>query len=64
MGNKIFGYDFFEGDKGVVFAVDIEQANKKVTCTYGKEYCLTHKLKVKEADMWDVDVYCIIDTWN
>ncbi len=64
MGKQVFGYGFFEGDKGVVFAIDKEQAEEKVSYTYGKEYCAAHKLTIREASMWDNDVYCTVDTWK
>lgn len=63
-GNKVFKYDFLDGDKGVVFASCEEVAVDKVKYIYGSEYCDCHKLEVKEAEMWDADVFCIESTWN
>jgi hypothetical protein len=64
MEKKIYGYDFFEGNKGVVFAWDEEDARDKVAEAYGTEYVEAHKLTIKEAEEWAVDVYCTVDTWN
>lgn len=64
MKKQVFSYDFFDGDKGVVFAIDKEQAEGKVSYAYGKEYCTVHKLTIRETSIWDTDVYCTVDTWN
>ena len=64
MEQKVFGYNFHEGDRGVVFASCEEIAMDKVKYIYGTEYCNCHKLEVKEAKMWDIDVFCTENTWN
>lgn len=61
---KVYAYDFFEGDKGVVFATSEENATDKVKYIYGTEYCNYHDIEVKEAEMWDVDVFSTTNTWN
>lgn len=64
MEKNVYSYDFFEGDKGVVFAIDEEDAEYKVKYIYGTEYCECHKLTIKETEIWDADVYCTVSTWN
>lgn len=61
---KVYAYDFFDGDKGVVFATSKENATDKVKYIYGTEYCNYHDIEVKEAEMWDVDVFSTTNTWN
>lgn len=62
--NNVYHYDFYNGNKGIVFALCEKDAIEKVFYEYGSEYCSYHKLTVNKADMWGLDVYCTKDTWN
>lgn len=64
LGQRLFGYDFFEGDKGIVLASCIDGAFGKVKDAYGPEYCICHKLDVKEAEKMDTDVFCTESSWS
>lgn len=46
MCNDIYGYNFFEGDKGVVIASSIEEVEDKVKDAYGEDYCNNHSLYI------------------
>lgn len=35
---KVFSYDIFDGDKGIIFAEDYGQAYNKFKAEYGNEY--------------------------
>lgn len=61
---KFYGYSFWEGDKGVVFAATIEEAEEKLLNTYGKEYIQNHKLSVDLCSWCGEGVCCFEDTWK
>lgn len=59
----IYGYDFSEGDKGIVIASSIEEAEGKIRDAYGEEYWTGHSLCISLAGHMGNDVFCTEDTW-
>lgn len=60
----IYGYDFSEGDKGIVIASSIEEAEGKIRDAYGEEYWTGHSLCISLAGHMGNDVFCTEDTWQ
>lgn len=60
----IYGYDFSEGDKGVVIASSIEEAEEKIRDAYGEEYWTGYSLCISLAGYLGNDVFCTEDTWQ